>query len=169
MSEEIKETPLLENWQVDKYIETVKNNNATIKKYEDTLEKRILDLKQQFKQKEESLLKENQYLLTTLAEFAKTQKDLKSTKTQYKWESLSGNIIIKKSLPKTKKPTIDKIEAIESSYPELVEKEEVKKLNWKDLKSKIIIQNGVPYDKETGEDLSEIVDIEVSEEEIQVK
>lgn len=159
----------LENWQVDKYIERVKENEATIKKYKDTLEQRILDLKQQFKQKEESLLKENQYLLTTLGEYAKLQEDLKSTKTQYKWESLSGNIIVKKVLPKPTKPTEKKMKDIEKSYPDLVTKETIKKLNWADLKKKIIIQDGVPYDQETGESLNEMVDIEYSEEEIQIK
>lgn len=159
----------LEQWKIDKYISIVKDNNATIEKYKKILKERIADLELQFKQKEEKLLKENHYLLTTLGMFAKNQKDLKSTKTQYKWEGLSGDVIIKKALPKTKKPAKDKIEEVEKIYPELVVVEEVKKLNWRDLKSKIIIQNGIPYDKETGEDLSGIVEIEVSEEEIQVK
>lgn len=165
----IEDPATLEQWQVDKYIGIIKENNEAIKKYKDILKHRIQDLEFQYKQKEEKLLKENHYLLTTLGEFAKQQKDLKSTKTQYKYESLTGNIIIKKVLPQPKKPVVEKIGDVEKLYPELVESEIVKKLNWRDLKSKIIIQKGVPYDKETGEDLSRIISIEFSEEEIQIK
>ena len=163
------ETKELEQWQVDKYIEIIKQNNQELEKYKNILDKRIEELKQQYKEKEDKINRENYFLLTTLREYAMSQEDLKSTKTQYKWQSLSGDIIIKKSLPKTVKPTKDKFDKIEKSYPDLIETEEVKKLNWKDLKSKIVVQNGVPYDKETGEDLSEFVGVEMSEESVQIK
>lgn len=159
----------LEPWKVDKYIEIVKENNKEIEKYEQILKGRIEELKRQFEEKKEKLLEENRYLLNTLKQFALQQEDLKETKTQYKWSSLNGEIVVKKSLPKTKKPSEEKIDEIEKRYPELVSIEKRKKLNWRTLKDKIVVENGVPYDKETGESLEGIVEVEYSPEEVQIK
>lgn len=159
----------LEQWQIDKYIETVKQNESELKKYKNILDKRIEDLKLSYQLKEDKIKKENELILSVLGQFAKNQKDLKTTKTQHKWEGLSGEIIIKKSLPKTKKPADDKLKDIEKNYPEFVQTEEVKKLDWRGMKGDIILQNGVPYSKKTGEDLSNIVPVEYSQESVQVK
>lgn len=166
---ENKNPQSLEPWLIDKYIEIVKKNNDEIKKYEKILKERIADLEHQFKEKKQKLQNENHYLITTLGEFAKYQKDLHETKTQYKYKSLTGDIVIKKSLPKIKAPDNKNLEKVEKLYPEYVKKEEIKKLNWADLKKKIVLQNGIPYDKETGEELSDFIEVEYSEEKIEIK
>ncbi|PAV30333.1 hypothetical protein CIL05_07635 [Virgibacillus profundi] len=157
----------LESWKVDKYIELVKENNETIKKYEEILEKRKAELDFHFKTKEEKLLKTNHFLLTTLNTYAKTQK-MQKAKTQSKYTSLAGDIVIKQPQDKLVKPTTKDIEAIEKLYPEFVEKVETKKINWKDLKPKFVIQAGTVYDQETGEAI-EAIKYETTEETTEVK
>lgn len=165
---EVGNSEEMEAWKVDSAIEQVKDINEEINKLKDILDKRTNDLKLQFENKKESLLKQNQFLLTTLGEFARTQK-LKKTKTQSKYTSLAGDVVIKHAKQNPKKPDKNKIDKIEKVYPELIEVEEVKKLNWRELKSRLIIQDGKVFDKETGEDVSGLVDIEVKGEEVLVK
>lgn len=168
--QELQDEAELESWKVDKYVSTIKENNEEIDKYKEILKKRKEELDLLFKQKEESLKKQNHFLLTTLNTFAKSQKDLKSTKTQFKYPSLSGDIVIKKSQSKLKKPESKEVlEKIEKSYPDLIVKETTRKLNWKDLKSKLIVQDGTIYDKETGENVDELVTYEVTEEETKIQ
>ncbi|WP_226035779.1 host-nuclease inhibitor Gam family protein [Aquibacillus saliphilus] len=159
----------LEQWKVDALIEDIRENNNDIKKYKDILDKRIAELKLNFENKKTTLEKRNHYLLSTLNTYAKQQKDLKSTKTQWKYSSLSGDILIKKPLPKLQKPVKDTYKDIQKLYPELVEDVTEQNLNWKDLKSKLVVQNGEVYDKESGENLSSYIDIEISDEETIVK
>lgn len=159
----------LEDWKVDRYIEEIKENNENLKRYEVIMNKRINELKEQYNQKKESILKKNHFLLTTLNTYAKQQKALKSTKTQQKLSLLSGDIVIKKAAKKMKAPTKDKVEKLVENYPEHKIVEEVVKIDWKELKKKLIIQDGVVIDKETGEDISDLVTIEDLPEETIVK
>lgn len=159
----------LEDWKVDRYIEEIKENNEDLKRYEDIMNKRIDELREQYNQKKESILKKNHFLLTTLNTYAKQQKALKSTKTQQKLSLLSGDIVIKKAAKKMKAPTKDKVEKLAEAYPEHKIVEEMVKVDWKELKKKFVIQNGKVYDKETGEEVSDLVTIEDKPEETIIK
>lgn len=159
----------LEPWQVDRYIEIVRENNEKIKKFKEIAKKRKLEIDNKLKLEEEKVDRENHFLLTTLNSFAKSQDDLRSTKTQYKYESLAGDVIIKKSLPKTTPPSKDKYEDIEEVYPEFVEDVTTKKVKWGELKRNLIIQDGEIYDKNSGEKVSHLFNMEISEEKTEVK
>lgn len=159
----------LENWEVDKYIQIVKENNESIKKFKEIAKKRKEELDRQLQTKVDRLENENSFLLTTLNQYAKDQEDLRSTKTQYKWEGLSGDVIIKKSLPKTTPPSRDKYEEIAKVYPEFVEDVQTKKVLWGELKKRLVIQAGNIYDKETGEDVHHLFNMEIPEERTEVK
>lgn len=175
MSEELTEYQVdenvteLESWKVDKYISQVKENNEQIKQLEEIFNKRVEDLRQQFEQKKEQLTQMNHYLLTTLGQFARTQPNLKSTKTQFKLPLLSGDIIIKKPIQKIEKPKKDNEKKIAAIYPELTKTEEIVKLDWTELKKKLVIQDGRIFDQETGEDLTSLIEITEKEEEIIIK
>lgn len=175
MSEEVVEyeyedVAQIESWKIDKMVEEVKNNNAELERYKEIRDRRIEEIKQQYKEKEDKILKRNYFILSTLREYASLQKyALKSTKTQYKLPLLSGDIIIKKSIPKVVKPESEKIEEIEKLFPEYVEKVEEKRVNWKELKKQLIIDGNRIIDANTGEDVTDLFDIEVNEEEVIVK
>ena len=158
----------IEQWKTDSMIQEVKDNNEEIDKFKSILDERINELQAQFNFKKDTLTKRSYFLLSTLKEYAKTQK-LRKAKTQSKYTSLAGDIIIKhgsKNVAKPKKEVIDKIEEL---YPEYVETVEDKKVNWKDLKKKFIIQEDRIFDQETGEDVTSLLDIEEKEEEVIVK
>lgn len=159
----------LENWEVDKYIQIVKENNASMEKFKEIAKQRKEELDQQLQVKVDRLEKENSFLLSTLNQYAKDQEDLKSTKTQYKWEGLSGDVIIRKSLPKTVPPSRDKYEDIAKVYPEFVENVQTQKVLWGELKKKLIIQADTIYDRETGEDVHHLFNMEIPEERTEVK
>lgn len=159
----------LESWKIDSMIDTVKENRAEISKLKEIADKRIEEIKVIFENKKEKLEKQNSYLLTTLAEYAKLQSNLRKTKTQFKYTSLSGDIIIKRPKKNFVKPKDDKLDEIEKSYPELIETETKKKLKWADFKKNLIEQDGRIFDKETGEDLTNIIETEEKPEEYDVK
>lgn len=171
--EELEETkiPEIEQWKIDKAIKRVKDNNEEIARLKQILEDRKADLDAQFEKKVQPMLKENQFLTVTLTEYAKTQ-PLKETKTQRKYTSIEGEVVIKKPQKKMIKPNVKDektLEKIEQLYPEYVEEVKTKKLKWSDLKRKLVIQDDRVYDKETGEDVSHIVDFEVTEERTEIK
>ncbi|WP_079709728.1 host-nuclease inhibitor Gam family protein [Paraliobacillus ryukyuensis] len=159
----------IETWKIDSMIKEVKDNKEEIAKLEEIANQHIEEIKHTLQTKKDKLLKQNSFLLSTLAEFAKLQKDTKNQKSQMKWTSLNGDIIIKKSKQNFSKPKNDTIDQIEEEYPELVEHETVKKLKWKDLKDKLQEKDGKVYYTETGEDISKFVSIEVKPEEYDVK
>lgn len=167
--EELSNPTEIESWKIDSLISQVRENNNEIEKLKEILDKRKQQLDLDYKVKEDSLLRQNHFFLTTLNTYAKSQKDLKSTKSQYKYTSLSGNVIIKKSLKKIKKPNDKTIEKIEKIYPDFIEVEQKKKLKWADLKKKFIIQGDNVYDQETGEDVSEFITYDISDEETIIK
>lgn len=158
----------LEDWKVDSMLETVKENNEQIKKLKEIAEKRIEDIKFQFEQKKEKVERENHYILTTLKEYARTHKNLKEQKTQYKLPLLSGDIIIKKSKVDFK-PKKDQEEVLIEDYPELVKVKEVKSLKLKDIKRRFVLVNHKIIDTETGEDVTDKFEIVEKPEEIIVK
>ena len=159
----------MEQWEADKYIEIYKNNEAELKKHKNILEKRKHDLELSYKAIEEKINAENKKILEVLEEFAKRQDDLKSTKTQDKWESLSGNVVIKKPVAKVNKPPKKQEEIIKEHYPEFFVERIEEHFDWANLKKRIIIQDGVAYDKETGEELTGIIDVTITESKTEIK
>ncbi len=159
----------LEDWMVDRYIEDIKANNEDLKRYEDIMNRRIDELKGQYNRKKDSILKNNHFLLTTLNTYAKRQKSLKETETQQKYTSLSGEVIIKKPVKKMMAPTKEKVEKLVEAYPEYKIVEEVVRVDWKELKKRFDIKNEKAYDKETGEEVSDLVTIEDQPEETIIK
>lgn len=165
------DTKTLEKWQVDSYIKTVKENNEAIAKFKEIKDQHIRQLEEQFEEKKRIKSNENHFLLTTLGEFARLQKETKSTKTQLKYESLQGNVVIKKSVPKMNVPPKKNHEQIKEVFPELIETVETTKLaGWAEFKRDLVIQDGRTYRKSTGELLDEeLFPITVNEEKIEVK
>src|SRR5690625_2334236 len=150
-------------------IERVKKNRAELGKLREIKDKRIDEIEHSYNLKKEKLEKANEYLITTLGEFAKSQDDLKETKTQKKYTALSGDIIIKKSKRNFLKPEKKHTDTIESIYPDLVVENTTKKIKWAELKKLLVEQDGKIYDKEAHADLTGLVGIEEKPEEFDVK
>lgn len=175
MSEEmvqynIEDIAKIESWKIDRMIEEIKENNAELERLKEIRDRRIEEINERYRLQEEKILKKNHYILSTLKQYAFMRKDiLKETKTQFKLPMLSGDIIIKKSIPKVAKPSKDKIKEIEKVYPDFIERVEEKKVNWKELKKKLIVNENRVIDSETGEDVTDIFKIEENEEEVIIK
>src|SRR5690606_3005706 len=160
----------IEEWKIDRMIEEIKENNTELERLKEIRDKRIEEINERYRLQEEKILKKNHYILSTLKQYAFMRKDiLKETKTQFKLPMLSGNVIIKKPIPKVAKPSSDQIEKIERLFPEYVEKVEEKKVNWKELKKQLIIDGNRIIDANTGEDVTDIFEIEEGKEEVIVK
>ncbi|WP_405101753.1 host-nuclease inhibitor Gam family protein [Oceanobacillus sp. FSL H7-0719] len=158
----------IEQWKIDSMIQEVKDNNEEIKKLESILKNRISELEHQFNIKKDRLAKQNYFLTTTLGEYAKTQK-LKKAKTQSTYSSLTGNVVIKHSAKSITKPAKENEGRLAELYPEYTSKEEVIKVDWKEIKKNLVMQGDSVYDKNTGEVLDDIVEIAEKEEEIIIK
>lgn len=166
----IKDIAKMESWKIDRMIEEIKENNAELERLKEIRDKRIEEINERYRQQEDKILKKNHFILTTLKQYAFIRKDiLKETKTQFKLPMLSGDVIIKKSIPKVAKPSKDRIKEIERVYPDFIEKVEDKKINWKELKKKLIINENRVIDSETGEDVTDVFKIEENEEEVIIK
>lgn len=163
------DTTKLEPWMIDKYIDIVKANNEKLKKFQKIADQRKGEIDSALNEATRKITKENDTLLTTLNLFAKDQADLLSTKTQYKWESLSGNVIIKKALPKLTPPNKEKYDAIKKQYPEFVEEVKTDKILWSELKKSLKLQDGKVYDGTTYENVTGLFNVEVSEERTEIK
>lgn len=166
----IEDIAKMESWKIDRMIEEIKENNAELERLKEIRDKRIEEINERYRQQEDKILKKNHFILTTLKQYAFIRKDiLKETKTQFKLPMLSGDVIIKKSIPKVAKPSKDRIKEIERVYPDFIEKVEDKKINWKELKKKLIINENRVIDSETGEDVTDVFKIEENEEEVIIK
>lgn len=166
--EEVVDIANIEQWKIDRMLEEVKENNEDLIRYEEIMNNRISEIKLQFEEKKNQITKQNNYKLSTLGEYAKTQK-LKKAKTQSKLPLLSGDIIIKhasKSFTKPKKANESKLAEL---YPEHTTKEEVIKTNWVEIKKNLVMQNNKVYDQETGEDLTDIIEVVEKDEEVIIK
>jgi len=163
----------IESWKIDQMIEKVKENNEDLKLYKEQLKERMKEftdkLNHQYEEKKAKIDKENQFLLTSLSQYAKSQPKLKKAKTQSKFSSLSGDIVIKHPVKKIQKPEKEKEEKLMEKYPEFVEEVTVKKFKWAEAKKLFVIQGERVFDKETGEEVTDAVEITETPEEVIVK
>ncbi|GLO66280.1 host-nuclease inhibitor Gam family protein [Oceanobacillus kimchii] len=159
----------LELWKVDAMIEDLKNNNEHIEKLNEIYNQRVAELKKLLDEKVEKITKDNHFIKTTLSTYAKSSQDVKETKTQFKLPLLSGNIIVKKGKRTLNAPKKDNEAKLISLYPDFVEKVTTDKFKWSDLKSKLEIVEDRVFDTESGEDITDAVNLVEKPEEIEIK
>lgn len=161
----------------DRLIRIFKAIDADRAKFKDLATRQIEDIKARAAAKEEKYHKELESIALQLKTFAETQKT-KDTKTQRKYQSLSGDVIIKKGAADIKADTAALLQAIEgypvftdTDYTEFIKVETVKKLDWRGLKARLsITDTGAIFDRETGEVLElEGVSIETKPESVEIK
>lgn len=157
----------IEPWMADKYIETVKNNLQEIQRHEETRDERKKELDERCKEIEDKLLNENEYMLRMLKEYALDQEDLHATKTQYKYTSLSGTIVIKKPVTKIVTPTRKAdVEKVLEKFPDFSKKVETEKLDYANLKKELFLQDDKVFHGE--EDVTDVFKLDKVPEKIEI-
>lgn len=151
---------------VDEIIEKVKEIQADIDRLEQLCEERIEKIKLEKELKVEKLKKQQEYYLYVLGYIVKGSPDKKETKTQYKKQFLSGDVIIKKPRVELKKPEISE-DVIKERFADY--KKEKIELDWKELKKDLVYIDGKVIHTVTGEDMSDVIPVEMIPEKIEVK
>lgn len=143
----------------DNYVGVIKQNNEDIERYKEIYKEHVEELKAKLDAKIAPLEQSNERIGHILNEFAKEQKDLRTTKTKHKLELLSGTIEIKRESETILKPKAKVEEKLRVKFPEFV-KEEMKvtsKFDWAGLKDQLYLQDGKVFHTETKEDLTKII------------
>jgi hypothetical protein len=151
---------------VDEAIERVKEIDQEIERLKDLFNQRVEKLKFELEQKVKKLENKKQWDLYNLQQIVKNASDKKETKTQWKKQYLSGDVIIKKEQQKIVKPKLDE-ETIKTQFNDY--KKEKIELNWKELKKDCVIKDGKVINAVTGEDLSNYITIEIEPEKVVIK
>lgn len=167
--EEQEQYKQLEEWMIDERIESVKNRNKEIERLKEIAEKRKEQIDLKTNSDIEKLQKQNEYDLTTIRQWVLESENKQETKTQYKLKFPSGDTVIKKPSQSVKKPSKKQFEELFKAYPEFKKKKEDYDLNWKDLKSRLKIINDKIIDAETGEDVTNLFEVDVKDEEVIIK
>lgn len=173
--EEIAE---IENYEydeigIDRAIEEIKDIDEDIARLGELAKQRIEKLKGELELKTAKLIKRKEYHLNNIKSFALQSDNKKETKTQYKLPMISGDIIIKKSAEKFVKPEKLQDEVIRQELMPYQKEEFNVKLNWaemkKNLEIRIVDGQKIVYDKILNKDVSHLVAIETTPEEVVIK
>jgi len=92
---------------IDNAISRVKEINADIERLKDLFNKKVEQLKSELDYKIEKLEKKKQWDLWNLQNAVKNAPDKRETKTQWKKQFLSGDVIVRKAREKMIKPKVD--------------------------------------------------------------
>lgn len=157
---------------VDNAIEEVKDIEADIKRLTDLMKQRVEKLQYELDTKLGKLQRRREFHLNNIRTFALQSSSLKETKTQKKVSMISGDIIIKKSAEKLVKADIvpSVIETLLAPYKK---EEQTIKLNWAEMKKNLEIRvvdgKKIVFDKLLKQDVSHLVSIEITPEEVKVQ
>jgi len=163
--EELESNKYESEYDIDVAIIKVKEINEEVERYKETFKEHVAELERKLNDKVEKLEKRKEWELYNLKQVAMNSAHKKETKTQYKYSSLSGDIIIKKSAVKMVKPNLD-ADIIKSKFADYA-KEKVE-LNWAEMKKVLIIDGDVVKNAKTGEVVLE-VELEETPEKVEVK
>lgn len=152
--------------QIDMAIQRIKDNQAEKLRLQEIYEQRVEQLKFDLDMKLDKLNKRIEWDTHNVGLIVKDAPDKKETKTQFKKQYLSGDVIIKKSKTQLVKPTLGEKVIIEQFADYSKPKVELK---WKELKEHCEIKDGKVINTVTGEDLSDYINIEVVPEKVEIK
>ena len=133
--EEMTSTTYNTDTDADKMVEKVKDLQEEKERLSEIYKERIEEIKYNFENKINKIDKQINWHVFNLGNYAKQSDNLKETKTQRKLPMVSGDIIIKKSMPKMIEPDLDE-EIIKEKFADY--KKEKVELNWKDFKKNLI-------------------------------
>ena len=163
-----------EEHKIDEAIERIDNYEQEKERLREIYEQRVEALRQSFKEKEEKIQKKIDWEQDNIKKFVLNSPNLKTTKTKYKLDFVSGTVEIKKPEIKIKKPEVKKGNLEEmmeklgkDNFKEVVEYN----LDWKNLKNMLVIdeENKKVINNKTGQDLSDAIEIEEVPEQIEIK
>lgn len=140
----------MNEYKADRYIREWKELEAEKDKFKKIAEQEKQQIESTLEYKLKRIQKQQQDIEITLKEFAKDREDTKETKTQYKYTSLSGEVVMKKDVWKMKQ-NLDIEEVKKSYFKHFVTVEQKEKLNWADMKRLLIIKDNNIINSETGE------------------
>ena len=140
----------MNEYKADIYIREWKELEAEKNKFKEIAEteKKYIDSKLEFKLKR--IKEQQQDIEMTLQEFSSHREDLKETKTQFKYTSLSGEVVMKKDMLKIKQ-NLDIEDVKKSDFKHFITVEQKEKLNWADMKRLLVIKDKNIINTETGE------------------
>ena len=163
--EELKNSKYESEYDIDVAIGKVKEINEEVERYKETFKEHVAELERKLNNKVEKLEKRKDWELYNLRQVAMNSAHKKETKSQYKYSSLSGDIVIKKPSVKMVKPNLD-ADIIKTKFADYA-KEKVE-LNWAEMKKILMIDGDVVKNAKTGEIVSE-VELEEVPEKVEVK
>ena len=140
----------MNEYKADRYIREYKELEKERLKFIDIAEKekQYIDSKLEFKLKR--IKEQQQDIENILQEFSSHREDLKETKTQFKYTSLSGEVVMKKDMLKIKQ-NLDIEDVKKSDFKHFITVEQKEKLNWADMKRLLVIKDKNIINTETGE------------------
>lgn len=147
----------------DRLIRIYKAIEKDKQRFKDLADRQKAELERRYQLKAEKYDQELTSIVLQLGNFAEGQK-MKETKTQKKYQLLSGDIIIKKAVKQLKADNEAVLQAIEGTEYHGFKRVETKvSLAWSDLKKRLdFTDDGLIIDKETGE-LIELAGLTVEE------
>lgn len=156
------------DYTVDKYIEKIKEYESQISKLEDIKNGRISEIERLFDEKVKGRKESIEKMMLSIRNYlVENNKELKETKTQKKWESVSGNFIIKKPQIKMKADNEKLMNYLKENHRDkFIQKKE--SLRWGDYKKLLEIRGDRVVDSQTGL-VVDGVDLVETKEEYRIK
>lgn len=143
----------MNEYKADRYIREYKELEKEKDKFKEIAKQEKQHIESTLEYKLKRIQEQQQDIEITLKEFAKDREDLKEAKTQFKYTSLSGEVVIKKDSTKILKDdkVLDLQQIKKSDFKHFVTVEQKEKLNWADMKRLLVIKDNNIVNSETGE------------------
>lgn len=155
--QDYKKVGILEDWMVDQRIEDIQNRNKEIDRLKEIAKKRIEEINNSLKEKVEKLENANHFDMETVKQAVLNHEDVVEGKTQYRVDFLSGRAIVKKGRKSIRAPKTKERRELAKKYPEF--KKITEDIEWGKLTDRLVINGDKVIDKETGEQLNNLIDI----------
>lgn len=152
--------------QIDMAIQRIKDNQAEKARLQKLFEERVDQLRLELETKLNKLDRKIEWDLYNVGQVVKNATDKRETKTAWKKQYLSGDVIIKKSKTQLVKPALEEKIITEQFADYAKPKVELK---WKELKEHCEIKGDKVINTVTGEDLTKYIGIEVVPEKVEIK
>lgn len=160
----------LSDLEADNLIENYKETMETIERLNKLSKEKIEQIKDSTEKSILPLKNKINYIEEQLKVAIMNDEKKEETKTLWKKRFVSGEIHIKKPQEKIKNPELKGAEAFKNDkLKDYCEKITDYKFNWGELKKKLNIVEGKVVNTETGEEFSDIVEIEYAPAEVVVK
>lgn len=160
----------LSDIDIDNLIETWKECQQEVERLNELEKLKIEQVKYNSEQARKPLENKMKFIEDQLKIAVLNHEMKKETKTQYSVKCISGNVIVKKPQVKIKKPNIKGIEAVKiEEFKDYCEEITDVKFNWSELKKKLEIKDNQIINTETGEVLTNILEIEEEPEKVVIK